>query len=338
MNPVNAISFWFARKAQLWLAKKVPVVSSISLHRKNIFILPTTHGLLFAAATILVFVTAINYILSLAFALAFLMVSVFVLSILHAFRNLQHLNVRAAGAEPVFAGEDATFVILLQRNAGRFHEILELFFPKGLTSHANLLDGDQERVNVYLPTHRRGLLKAPRLRVQTRFPLGLWCAWSTLDLGMSCLVYPAPVASTMPGAVTASHSGKAESTHPGTEDFHGLRSYQPGDSLKHVAWKNLARGQGLKVKQFVDNVDDRFMLDWEMYHGLDTEERLSRLCYWVLSLSRSNVEYGLRLPGVDIPIGRGDAHRERLLSALALWNLKVAHDQGREHGGEGTWT
>ncbi len=332
MNPVNTVSLWFAKKAQRWLARNVPSVSSVSLHRKNIFILPTTQGLLFAAATVLIFVTAINYILSLAFALAFLMVSVFVLSILHAFRNLHHLTVKGTGAAPVFAGEDATFVVLLQRNAGRLHEMLELFFPRGLVSNANLLSGDQERVNVYLPTSRRGLLKAPRLRVQTRFPLGLWCAWSTLDLDMSCLVYPAPVASAMPGVVTASHSGNAESTHPGTEDFHGLRSYQPGDSLKHVAWKNLARGQGLKIKQFVDNADDRLMLDWAMYPALDAEERLSRLCYWVLSLSRSNMEYGLRLPGVDIPTGRGDVHRERLLSALALWNLKESE------GEEGAWT
>lgn len=330
MNPANTVSFWFARKAQRWLARNVPAVSTIALHRKNIFILPTSHGLLFAAATALIFVTAINYVLSLAFALAFLMVSIFILSILHAFRNLQHLVVQGTGAEPVFAGEDAKFVVLLQRNEGRQHEMLELCFPGGLVSHANLISGEQERVNVYLPTRRRGILKAPRLRVQTRFPLGLWCAWSTLDLAMNCVVYPAPIANAMPGSVTASHAGNSESTHPGTEDFHGLRSYQPGDSLKHVAWKNLARGQGLKVKQFVDHVDDRFMLDWDMYQGLDAEARLSRLCYWVLALSRSDVEYGLRLPGVDIPAGRGDAHRERLLGALALWNLKDEE--------EGAWT
>jgi len=330
MNPVNTVSSWFARKAQHWLARNVPPVSSVFLHRKNIFILPTSHGLLFAAATALIFITAINYILSLAFALAFLMVSVFVLSILHAFRNLQHLTVKGVGAEPVFAGEDAKFEVLLQRNDRRQHEMLELYFPKGLVSHANLLSGDQERVNVYLPSRRRGLLKAPRLRVQTRFPLGLWCAWSTLDLGMTCIVYPTPIASAMPGTLTSSHTGRAESTHPGTEDFHGLRSYQPGDSLKHVAWKNLARGQGLKVKQFVDNVDDRFMLDWAMYQGLDAEARLSRLCYWVLALSRSDVEYGLRLPGVEISAARGDAHRERVLGALALWN----HQEVRE----GAWT
>lgn len=319
MNPANAISIWFSKRAQRWLAVKVPVVSSTSLHRKNIFILPTPHGLLFVTATSLVFVTAINYVLSLAFGLAFLMISLFLITILHTFRNLQHLQVKALSANAVFAGEDAAFSVLLQRENGRAHETLELRFPGGMFSYAELIDAEQARVSVYFPAPCRGILRAPRLIVQTRFPLGLWRAWSRLDLGMTCLVYPAPVAATLQRTSVAVSSGTAESTRPGAEDFHGLRNYLPGDSLKHVAWKNLARGQGLKVKQFVDMVDDQLILDWGMFPGLNAEERLSRLCFWVLKLARSETEYGLRLPGVEIEASRGEAHRKRLLTELALW-------------------
>lgn len=319
MSPLNAVSFWFSTRVQRWLARNVPAVSTATLHRRNIFILPTAHGLLYVAATTLIFVTAINYVLSLAFGLAFLMVSLFILSILHTFRNLQQLTVKGIGGDSVFAGEEASFSVLLQRQRGRMHEALELSFPKGLLTRADLVEDEQLRVNVYLPTQHRGILKAPRLLVQTRFPLGLWRAWSMLDLDMRCLVYPAPVACELPGAVSNSSGGKGSSTQPGSEDFHGLRNFQPGDSLKQVAWKNLARGQGLKVKQFVDSNDDRVMLDWAMFAGLDPEARLSRLCYWVLKLARSDGDYGLNIPGVVIAPGRGDAHRHRLLSALALW-------------------
>jgi len=137
---------------------------------------------------------------------------------------------------------------------------------------------------------------------------------------MQCLVYPVPVAGPLEGHVLASVSGKSEASLVGTEDFHGLRNYQAGDSLRQIAWKSLARGQGLKVKQFVDNADDRLMLDWAMFPGLSSEERLSRLCYWVLELDRGDIEYGLRLPGLEIDLGRGDVHRRKVLSALALWN------------------
>lgn len=319
MNPINAVKPWFSSRVSRWLDRRMPAVNEISLHRKNIFILPTGPGLLFIVATSLIFVTAINYVLSLAFGLAFLMVSLFVLCILHTFRNLQHLQLRGVGAEPVFAGEDAAFIVVIGRQSEYAHEMLELRFPGHIWSQADILDSEQERVKIFLPSTRRGLLHAPRLTVQTRFPLGLWRAWSNVDLAMSCLVYPLPKAGPLPGLVGGSTSGKSESVKSGVEDFHGLRAYVTGDSLKQIAWKNLARGQGLKVKQFVDAIDDQLMLDWEMFPGIESEERLSRLCYWVLNLAQQDIDYGLRLPGIEFGLGRGDAHRNKLLSALALW-------------------
>lgn len=319
MNPIAAVKPWFSSRVTRWLDRRMPAVNKVALHRKNIFILPTGPGLLFISATTLIFITAINYVLSLAFGLAFLMVSLFVLSILHTFRNLQHLSLRGIGAEPVFAGEDAAFVVLLENESERVHEMLELRFPGCIWSQANVFEDTQERVKVFLPSTRRGILKAPRLTVQTRFPLGLWRAWSNVDLALSCIVYPRPQEGPLPSQVSGSSSGKSDSVISGVEDFHGLRSYQTGDSLKQVAWKSLARGQGLKVKQFVDSVDDQLMLDWGMFPGVETEERLSRLCFWVLTLATKEIDYGLRLPGVELGLGRGTAHRNQLLSALALW-------------------
>lgn len=305
--------------------KRIPAGKTATLGRKNIFIVPTAAGLLYLIASTLIFVTAINYVLSLAFALAFLMISIFILSILHTFRNLQQLRLQGIGAAPVFAGEDAQFTVLLVREPKRVHEMLELGFAGGPCAYANLIEPVEIRTTVLLSTHKRGLQQAPRLLVQTRFPLGLWRAWSTVDLLMSSLVYPKPVA--MPrlsGHVSQSSYSNVEGNRPGTDDFQGLRSYQTGDSPKQVAWKTLARGQGLQVKQFVDNADDRCMLTWEMFAGLDDEARLSGLCYWVLKLSAANVEFGVRLPGVEIGLGKGEAHRGRALAALALWGVMVA--------------
>lgn len=320
MNPIDALKPWFSARVTRWLDRRLPAVSEVILGRRNIFILPTAPGFLFLSATTLIFVTAINYVLSLAFGLAFLMVSLFILCILYTFRNLQNLTVRGIGAEPVFAGEDVAFVVLLRGQHEQVHEMLELHFAKGPWSNADIFESEQKRVKVYLPSKRRGVLRAPRLTIQTRFPLGLWRAWSIVDLSMDCLVYPRPIPGPLPGLTGGTSTGKSESVQIGVEDFHGLRSYQRGDSLKQIAWKNLARGQGLKVKQFVDTADDQLILDWAMFPGVETEERLSRLCYWVLKLAKQDIDYGLRLPGVEIALGRGDAHRNQLLSALAQWS------------------
>jgi len=53
--------------------------------------------------------------------------------------------------------------------------------------------------------------------------------------------------------------------------------------------------------------------------GGDIEERLSRLCYWVVILSQRHQPFALRLPGFLSPVGSGDQHREACLRALALY-------------------
>jgi uncharacterized protein (DUF58 family) len=52
---------------------------------------------------------------------------------------------------------------------------------------------------------------------------------------------------------------------------------------------------------------------------MGVEERLSHLARWVLNAHASGISYGLRLPGVTVELAAGEAHRERCLEALALY-------------------
>jgi uncharacterized protein (DUF58 family) len=103
----------------------------------------------------------------------------------------------------------------------------------------------------------------------------------------------------------------------GADDFVGLRGYHAGDSLRHVDWKALARGRGLLSRQFGGDRADQVWIDWEGWPGLETEARLSRLCRCILDAARSQVDYGLRLPGREIEPAHGTAHEHRCLAALA---------------------
>ena len=61
---------WFNKIYQRWIVKNIPAHDSIKLDRKNIFILPTGSGLLFVFTSVIIFIAAINYAVSLAFGLA----------------------------------------------------------------------------------------------------------------------------------------------------------------------------------------------------------------------------------------------------------------------------
>ena len=319
------------QKVTQWMGNRIRPQSSTTLNQRIIYIVPSRQGMMFVVVIGIVFIAAINYAVSLAFALAFLMVSIFVLSILYTFNNLNRLSLAALPNQPVFSGDTIGFNIMLSRAANKTHEALELSYlvggrvtaeeksPAAVTS-VDLVEQDREQVKVFTPALKRGNFKAPFLRITTRFPLGLARAWSIVDLDQHCLVYPKPV----PFQLDQFNSGSGGSDDTaikkdGSEDFYGLRDYVPGDPLKQVAWKNVARGQGMQVKQFVDYVDSNIWLDWDMFYGFSIEERLSRLCYCVLQLDRRRQPFGLKLPGVEIPPGSGAEHRARLLKALALF-------------------
>jgi uncharacterized protein (DUF58 family) len=103
----------------------------------------------------------------------------------------------------------------------------------------------------------------------------------------------------------------------GVDDFAGFRPYRPGDSPRHLFWKAVAREQPLLAKQFGGDRTDELWLDWRDLEFLDTEARLSQLCRWVLDADQNWQWYGMRLPGVEIAVASGDAHKQRCLEALA---------------------
>lgn len=320
---------WLDRRFKAWLMRRLPARDRVTLDRRNIYILPSRHGLMFLLAASLIFIAAINYAVSLAFGLAFFMVSVFVLAILYSFRNLNRLRLNKQPSAPVFVGEEIAFNILLSRDSERRHEALELSLAEGNISHADLTTLDRQQVQVFCTASRRGEFPAPRLKVLSRYPLGLCRAWSVLSLNLHCLVYPRPVSFDMSQFHGEGSGGDDHSNlRPGNEEFYSLRDYNPGDPLRQVSWKHVARGQGMLVKQFVDYVDERVWLDWDMFYGFGTEERLSRLCYAVLEMSRAGRVFGLKLPGGELAPGSGGGHRNRALRMLALFDSGAGQGEG----------
>lgn len=293
----------------------------VVLDRKRIFILPTRHGLIFSLALLAMLIGSINYNLSLGYVLTFLLGSMALASILHTFRNLARIAVRGGKAPPVFAGQAAVFTACLDNPGNTPRHAIGLRHDKQAPEFADAEPGQTVCLHFTIPSAKRGRLRAGRFTLFTQFPLGLFHAWSNLHLEMSCIVYPRPDAANAPLPLSIQAAGEGAGSGEGSEDFAGLRPYHPGDSLRQVAWKAAARGQGLYTKQFSGQARPELWLDWEMLPGLGTEERLSRLCRWVLDADAAGHHYGLRLPGQILELGLGKEHQRRCLEALALYGV-----------------
>lgn len=295
-----------------------PVVLTL----RRVYIIPTRHGIVFAVSLITMLLGSINYTLSLGYALTFLLASLGVVAMLHTFRNLAHLSIRAGRVSPVFAGESAEFHIGLD-NAGGV-ERLAVGLKRGASSPL-FYDVPAEGVvfgKIQSLAAKRGLLALGRFQVFTRYPLGLFHAWSNIDLPMKCLVYPRPDEARLPLPVLTDSLGEGRQYGRGTDDFAGLRPHQASDSPRHVAWKAAARDQGLLTKYFTSRANSELWLSWDdLPAQMGVEARLSRLTRWVLDSHAAGFSYGLRLPGQTLRPGQGEQHYSRCLAALALFSL-----------------
>lgn len=293
----------------------------LRLGQRRVFIIPSRGGLLFALALIVMLLGAVNYNLALGHALVFLLAGLGIVGMIHTFRNLHGLIVTPGRCAPVFAGETAHFPLVLDNDRASPRPALELAADPGLPVNATVEGKKSTKTNIPLTATRRGWLELPRVRLSTRYPLGLFTAWAYLQPTMRCLVYPRPIDAPLPPALPAAAGGE-RSGDGGQEDFAGFRQRQPADSPRHVAWKASARDMEgpLLVKQFAGGAQVEGIFDWQQTDpSLPDETRLGILTGWVLAADAADIRYGLRLPALEIPSASGDAHRQRCLEALALF-------------------
>lgn len=313
--------------SKLLLRSRHAEKGEVFLNQRRVFIVPTHPGLLFCVMLVTLFIGSINYNLSLGFGFTFLLGGCALIDMHLTFRNLAHLHLLAGRAAPVFAGEEAQFELsLINRRKHDRYAIWLDFVADDRPDLAQAVDiGANSTRSVVLstPALERGWMQAPRVRLQTRFPLGLLRAWSYWHPDARALVYPRPEDDAPELPASGSDKGDGPGSD-GQDDFAGIRGYQAGDSLKRLAWRQIARldlehGGSLVTKHFEGGAATEIMIDFHALPlSMDTERKLSRMTRWVMEAEARGVAYGFRLGDISFPVAIGPAHREACLTALAL--------------------
>ncbi|MFT7651740.1 MAG: hypothetical protein ACI9UU_000846 [Candidatus Azotimanducaceae bacterium] len=302
-----------------WLDRRIPPGARIKLSQANIFIFPTRAGFVFCCLLLLMILGAINYQNSLVYGTVFLLGSMFVVTILHTFRNLSGLVLELAEAQTAFVGEDLEFHVRVTRPKGKGREGLQVGWPEGYKQWVEIFEDQAAVVRLYVKAERRGWLRPGRMLVETYYPLGLLRAWTWVDIQAKGLVYPKPIFSDKRHTEASRHRDEGELLDPlGSDDFVDIRAYAPGDPVKNIIWRSFARSEDLVVKRYASYIEPRMWFDFEDLNG-NVEERLSMLTGFALSATRLEREFGLRLPTVEISPSVGQIHLEHVLRELALY-------------------
>jgi uncharacterized protein (DUF58 family) len=290
-------------------------VLPLMIQRRRIYILPTRFGLILAAVLVAMLIAGLNYNSNLGLAFAFLMASMALVAMHHCNRNLLGLEVDAASDADAYAGGDARFDFVL-RNASNLERRDVEIRLRDSSATSSLLARTAEPSVIAIAAPQRGIMRITQFELRTRYPFGWFHAWTYVHAALTVFVAPAPRGNrTLP--IAAGDGAAVWSEVRGDEDFAGLRAYEPGVPLKHMAWKVLARGAEPAVRSYTGSAAQPEWLEWSALEELGAEERLSQLCRWVLDSESAQRVYGLRIPGTEIDPARGAAHRTACLRALA---------------------
>lgn len=308
------------RRARRWARQRQgtdPLVATLTSRR--VYILPTGVGLVFGVMTLAMLLGSMNYNNNLSFVLTFLLTSLGFVAMHVCQRNLVGLEISFAGVEPVHAGQSATFRFAVTNHAQKPRHHIQLYLGTAVSAIADIGPGESRVFELEIATERRGWIELDRFGIRTLFPFELMRSWSWLHMDLKGLVYPQPAEAAPAPPPSRAARGHRQHDARGEEDFAGLRTFQDGDSPRHVAWKAFARSGELLSKRFSGADTSSQWLDFSQIATPHIEARLKILCRWIVDADRQQQDYGLRLPGLELPPAHGAAHRHRCLEALALF-------------------
>jgi uncharacterized protein (DUF58 family) len=329
------------RRWHAWWMTRHPRSDAVRLTHRNLYIVPTTAGLLYTALLGSLLLASINYQLNLGHLLTFTLASAALVALHATHATLSGLHLSLQPSEPGFVGQTVDIEITLRDETpshGWHH-------PARLGRHglvAGWRDGSSQEVPVtwssdpesvlrlHWPLTTRGRQTLPPLELSSRFPLGLFRVWAVWRLAQQPLAWPAPEEDAPPPPQdTSANPEEATARTPGAlpepGDDEGVRPWRREDRPAQVLWRrsarSLAAGGGLLVRETPPpRLSQELHLDGDRLHGLDAEARLRRLSAWVLQADRQGRRYRLTLGPLRIESGAGPAHRRQCLDALALWS------------------
>ena len=305
-----AVHAWRARFAR-WALRRHGSGARTVLGQHNVYILPSAAGWLFAALLLVLLLGSINYQLNLGYALTFLLAGSALSSLHLTHRNLRSIALHAIDdARPLFAAHAGTLTVRIDPGP-RARWGLHLGVDGAEAAAVDLAAATAQDCTLrWVPPHR-GVQHWPRLRVQTRWPLGLWRAWSVWQPPLQAWVSPAPEvdAPPLPPARGVGHGVGAAG-----DELDTLRPWQPGDAPRRVVWRKSAHGP--PIVRAAPPAAAVHWLDWDDV-ALAPEARLQRLCAWVLEADRAQLCYGLCLPAQRLDPAAGGDQLQRCLRALA---------------------
>jgi uncharacterized protein (DUF58 family) len=324
---------WLDRQRAHWresFGSTAITASEIELVQRRIYVLPSMRGWAVIVIGVMLLLTGINYQMSLAYVVAFLLGGLMQVALHATYRNLRGVILRVGKSPRCVAGETLVFPVTLS-SPERMREGITL---ERLIENRKRVYGVAQRVRVAadqqlsypleISTTQRGIVSLGRLLIESRAPYGLIRAWSYAHFQWVGLVEPIPETPypDLPYATgsRAQSQRRADIAH----DPDTLREYVYGDSLKRVAWKQVAKSGEWYTRTGDTGQRGEVELLWQSTSLSETEARLSRIAAWIDRARNANAAFSLAMPNGHLPLADSAPHHDEALSMLAAFPKPLA--------------
>ena len=299
------------------------------LRKPRIYIVPSGYGMVFLTV-ILIFVTVgATYNNNLIFILAFLLFSIFVVSMLETHINMKSILLTFNSAEETFVGEPLALLFYLTHDGKRTRRQITVRcankswgeFP---AERVDLRSNEvRQPVKLTVQVRERGAHDLPAVVVETFFPLGLFRAWQYLKVDGQILAYPRPEGLRLLTPIETSAGQEELGLSQSPEgDFGELRNHREGESYHQVAWKHYARTNQLYSKIHWGSDHRHYHIPWDP-RGLELERYLQQMSRWVQLAADEGASFAMDLPRFVIESGEGVDQARICWRALARYKADV---------------
>jgi uncharacterized protein (DUF58 family) len=260
-----------------WLEK---MVNRVDLWQKRLPL--TREGKFWLVFALGLLATGLFRSINLINLLSCFMLTALALNLWSARRQLRLLRGYRIAEQAFFAQAPSPVTLEISNCLSRHLRGLRLVQQKQERFIASLRGKETADVSIPLLFPRRGRFKLSPFRVRSGYPLGLADFRQILVPEEEIIVLPR-LGNLRRGALrnhlhehspTLGQSRTVPRRHPAAQtDFHGMRTFQPGDSPRWIHWRTSARRGELMVKEFEETPTDNLILILDPF----VEERASRV-------------------------------------------------------------
>lgn len=284
--------------------------------RPQVYLRPTVEGGWWLGTLCLLMLMGWGYTNNICLALGMLLMAVTVVLLMEAHFNLDGLRLHGLTVEDQFQGRPAPWRLFWSNKRVRArHKVSVCWDGPGPCAQFSTDAQESGEAQGSWSFQRRGVWRQTHVVLRSRYPLGLFEAWSYHRVEVEVWVYP-PL---LVGPVTSGSSMESEGSSKAVESLHGdepgdFRRYHAGDAPSRVAWKALARGLPAHSKTFLEERTERIHYVWPWGQG--DEEARGRLAHKIETHHRAQEGWSVNIRGVNYR-AQGQQERQRALRALS---------------------